>query len=344
MPTASPPVFEILRESYAIANELGLPSIKSPYWEEVLARGRQGYGGKGDFLDRQDLWLDFRRNVITKGLDNANVPEEALPRLRDKCRAIHDAVKESIPSRFLPFLEECPIGNPARVDVDGVLMSQSSLEYTLMLTHLEPYVTEGTLVVDIGGGYGGLTRLLKCAFPSLRIILLDLPEVNAIQTYFLATAFPDRKLLSLRDVRDRETILPDALDFDFLVLPGQLIERLEDQSVWLFINTRSMMEMDAKTVEFYVHRIERKIRTGGFFYCLNRYEKKTRLNEYPFDDRWYVSYSASWPEVIDQNPHHEIVAGRATHRVLSGLREHVAGFPPRNGKLRRIWRALSSSR
>jgi putative sugar O-methyltransferase len=342
MPTASTPVFEILRESYALANEMGLPSIESPYWRELLAHGRQGYGGKGDFLARQDLWHDFRRNVITKGLDNANVPEEALPRLREKCRAIHDAVKESIPARFRPFLEESPIGNPARVEVAGFLMSQSSLEYTLMLTHLEPYVTDRMLVVEIGGGYGGLARLLKIAFPSLRIVLLDLPEVNAIQTYFLATAFPERKLLSLRDVRPGEAIDPTALDFDFLVLPGQLLDSLPDRSAGLFINTRSMMEMDLKTVELYIRGIERKIRTDGFFYCLNRYEKKTRLKEYPFDDRWYVSYSAPWPRVIDPNPHHELVAGRAAGRVLSGLRDHVALLPPREGRLGRVWRALTS--
>ncbi|MGH9332312.1 MAG: putative sugar O-methyltransferase, partial [Vicinamibacteria bacterium] len=326
-------LLEIIRESYGLARDMGLPNITSPYWEALLASGRQGHGGKGDFLSREDLWLDFRNNVITKGLDNSNVPEEARPRMREKCERIYARVRDTIPRKFFPYLEESPIGNPATVEIEGRRVSLSSLEYTWMLCHLEPYLVDVEVAVDIGGGFGGLARLLKSAHPRLKLVLLDLPEVSAIQTYFLKTAFASAKLLTLRDVRDVDPLDPASLEFDFLVLPGQLIERLVPRSFELVINTRSMMEMDSKTVSFYLDHIQQKLRSGGFFYCLNRYEKKTRFRDYPFDDRWYVSHSEPWPSVIDQNPHHEIVAGRASHRVLSGLREHVESFPPRDGKL-----------
>ena len=337
-------VFKAMRESYALAQELGLPNIKSEYWSDLLESGRQDYGGKGDFIADDELWANFRRNVITKGLDNANVPEEALERVQTKWRNIHRELTSIVPERLHHYFEETPVGRPKSVNHEGIPMTQSSLEYTFMLSHLEPYVEDAEVVVDIGGGYGGLARLLKKSFPEVRIVLFDLPEVNAIQTYFLSTCFPEARVLTLRNVHERENIDPRALGADFLVLPGQLIERISRGSFGLVINTRSMMEMDLPTVSSYIGHIQDKLRPGGSFYCVNRYEKKTCLKAYPFDEKWYVSYSAPWPKFIDENPHHELVAVRARYPVLAGLREHVASFPPLPSGIKRIQQKLIKRR
>ena len=279
--------------------------------------------------------------MITKGLDNANVPDDAIGRAHAKWERLYRELSDSIPERFRPYLEESPIGNPRTLAVDGIAVTQSSVEYAYMLIHLEPYLRDVEVVVDIGGGYGGMARLLKLAFPELGLVLLDLPEVNAIQTYFLTRAFPETSVLTLSDIVERARIDPRELGADFLVLPGQLVERLEPYSFDLVINSRSMMEMDLETVTFYLSQIQSKLPAGGRFYCLNRYEKKTRLKDYPFDDRWYVSYSEPWPAIIDQNPHHELVGVRTPFPVVDGLKEHVAGFPPHDGFLDRLragWR------
>ena len=338
--SVSSDVLKAMRESYALTRELGLPNMTSEYWSNLLESGRQDYGGKGDFIADDELWASFRSNVITKGLDNANVPEEALERVQVKWRNIHRELTSVVPERLQHYFEETPVGGPRSVNHDGIPMTQSSLEYTFMLSHLEPYVEDADVVVDIGGGYGGLARLLKKRFPKLRLVLLDLPEVNAIQTYFLSTCFPEARVLTLRDVHERESIDPRALGADFLVLPGQLIERLPQGSFGLVINTRSMMEMDLPTVSFYIGHIQDKLPSGGSFYCVNRYEKKTRLKAYPFDDKWYVSHSEPWPKFIDENPHHELVAVRARYPVLGELREHVASFPPFPFGIKRIQQKL----
>ena len=328
-----------MRESYTLTQdleELGLRNIKSEYWRSLLSEGRQGEGGKGDFIERDELWLDFRNNVITKGLDNANVPDDALARVHDKWKGIYTRLSETIPEKFLRYFQESPIGNPRALAIDGIELTQSSLEYTYMLTHLEPYLANVETVVDIGGGYGGLARLIKLAYPEKKLVLLDLPEVNTIQTYFLGNAFPDATVLGLRDVSHQNVIDPQEIDADFLVLPGQLIERLRPSSFQLAINTRSMMEMDLETVSFYVGHMQERIAAGGAFFCVNRYEKKTRLKDYPFDAHWYVSYSEPWPKLIDENPHHELVAVRTDFPVVNGLKEHVAAFPPFEGAMGRV--------
>jgi putative sugar O-methyltransferase len=325
-----------MKANSALASELGLPRMESEYWREILSRGRQEHGGKAGILEREELWADFRRNVITKGLDNANVPEEALPRVREKCRTMCQRLRESIPDKFRQFLEDSPVGNPRTFEVDGMRVTQSSIEYAYMLSHLDPYLGSARVGVDIGGGYGGFVRLLKLARPEMRLVLFDLPEINAIQTYFLGSAFPRATVLGLSDVVALDRIDPRSLDFDFLVLPGQLLERLSPSSFDAVINTRSMMEMDLATVGYYLRHIQEKISEGGVLYCVNRYAKKTRLKDYPFDDRWKVARSKPWPRFIDENPHHEIVAVRAGQPVERGLKELIRDFPPHAGLLGRI--------
>jgi putative sugar O-methyltransferase len=340
--TPSREILEKMRTNLALVSRLGLQKFEGGYWDALLSRGRQEHGGKEGVLDHEDLWADFRRNVITKGLDNANVPEEALPKVRRKWREIYERLSPGIPERLRPFLEESPLGNPRVLEIDGVGVTQSSLEYTYMLSHLEPYLDGVRVMVDVGGGYGGLARLLKLSRPGLRVVLLDLPEVNAIQTYFLTRSFPDAKVLGLSDVVDSNPIDPAQIDFDFLILPGQLLERLRPHSFEAVANTRSMMEMDPSTVEFYLRQIQEKLAPGGFFYCLNRYEKKTRLKDYPFDDKWRVALSEPWPRFIDENPHHELIAVREERAVENGLREHVSRFPPHDGILGRVRNLLKA--
>jgi hypothetical protein len=60
------------------------------------------------------------------------------------------------------------------------------------------------------------------------------------------------------------------------------------------------------TVGFYLRHIQDKLAEGGS-YCRNRYAKKTRLKDYPFD-RNGASPTPPWPRFIDENPHHELVA------------------------------------
>jgi putative sugar O-methyltransferase len=333
-----------IRAHYAAALDLGLPDLRSTYWQDLLARGRQGFGGKGDYLDRDDLWASLRNNIITKGLDNSNVPDDALPRLHEKCRRAYVRLAARIPERYRPYLADSDVGAPRALEVDGIRITQSSLEYTCMIARLDQYLEGVDALVEIGGGYGGLARLVKLARPACRIVILDLPEINAIQTYYLARCFPSARILGLADVVDRDEVDPAALGADFLLLPGQLIDRLAPSSFGAAVNTRSMMEMDLETVSFYLSHVQRRIRTGGVFYCVNRYEKKTRLRDYPFDDRWYVTVSEPWPTVIDENPHHELAAIRAAFPVRFGLREHLAGDPVfRRGvaggaaRLKRAW-------
>ena len=66
----------------------------------------------------------------------------------------------------------------------------------------------------------------------------------------------------------------ELAEFDFIILPGYLINKLQDGFIDIFINTRSFMEMNINTVIIYFSHIHRMIIEDGIFYCVNRYQKK----------------------------------------------------------------------
>ena len=75
-----------------------------------------------------------------------------------------------------------------------------------------------------------------------------------------------------------------------------MVKFAKNLKIDLFINTRSMMEMNFKVLEYYFKQIHVNITTKGYFLNVNRYTKKTygeaiNIAEYPYDDKWDVVVS-----------------------------------------------------
>ena len=56
---------------------------------------------------------------------------------------------------------------------------------------LEHSLTKPEVIVELGGGYGNLARILKSIIQDSTIILIDLPELLALQYYFLKMTLPE---------------------------------------------------------------------------------------------------------------------------------------------------------
>lgn len=313
----------------------GLARIDSAFWRRAIAR-------KAEILDagaaNYRVWRTFRSNKISEGMDNANLagPNSLRERLTDwaSLHLLYRLVRKKLAPIYWKYLTETPIGSPKTHPIAGAETSKSSLEFSYMLARLLPHLDNCQVVVEIGGGFGGLARIIKDAFPQIKYVILDLPEASAIQTYYLSMSVPGRRVGGMREVGQASTLDLRSPDFDYLLLPPQFIERLPTDSVDLFINTRSMMEMDIETVSYYLSQIQERIRIGGRFYCLNRYSKLTRFKDYPFDDHWKVDSSRPWPRLIDFMPHHELIAARSPTTVATdGALQIVRELPPSNSGL-----------
>ena len=168
---------------------------------------------------------------------------------------------------------------------------------------------EKPLFCEIGAGYGGLPTKICNNIPNARFVIIDLPEVNAIQTYYLSKVFPKDTILGFQDFK----LLGNAIlkeNFKFLILPPWTIKDLfKKQQVDVFINIRSMMEMNAATLKFYFNAIQSTLKDRGIFVCFNRYAKPVgeflnRFDSYPFDKNWKIISSKK--SIFQAHIHHLI--------------------------------------
>jgi hypothetical protein len=150
-------------------------------------------------------------------------------------------------------------------------------------------------ICEIGGGYGSLSRIILNNY-NCKLISIDLPEANLMASYYLKENFKNKRFYLYDDYQKENTLsLKSFEENDIFILPPwvKFNERIK---IDLFINTRSMMEMNVGVIKKYFNFIHNHIESDGFFLNINRYEKKTtgykiRISEYPYDRNWKVVVS-----------------------------------------------------
>jgi hypothetical protein len=91
--------------------------------------------------------------------------------------------------RWLADLGDTPVGRPI-LAADGFAVSTRRYVYMAaqMLSIFGPQT--GWRVVEIGGGYGGLARLLLLSQALERYVIIDIPAMLQLQRFFLSQALP----------------------------------------------------------------------------------------------------------------------------------------------------------
>ncbi len=286
------------------------------------------------------VWKEFRRNGLTAAFDSSALLTETPPALIQNLKIVaryretYDDLCGLIGSGFVRRHSENEIGEPEHIAVDGLKVTITDLRLIYNAWRLYACLSgrqnDRLVIADIGGGYGGLSAKLKRLYPNATVILFDLPEVNAVQTYYLSQVDPDGRIGGVHDIGDRGlgALLDDG--FDYLVLPGWTMHQLPPHTLDLVINTRSMMEMRALVIAEYFRTIHLALRPGGFFYCVNRYTNKAageriRIKDFPFDDKWRALISEPcW----NQPWIHELIVQRLDKPANIPLRSLLIGLPP----------------
>ncbi len=333
-----PSPHDIMLANFVAARSDYVAAHKSKHWD-IFVRDYERV------ITDVAAWKDFRRNGISDGLDTAayrfDLPAEreiTNPKEVRRVQKRYESLSRLTGARFIREYCETDIGNPAYVMLDGIEINTIDLRHIYNAWRLgslwqDERLASGDgrpIVVEIGGGYGGLAVKLKRLFPDALVILFDLPEVNAIQTYYVTKALPSARLAYYTDLKGRGAAEMLADRYDLLILPGWEISALPDGCVDLCINIRSMMEMNREVGDSYMAAINRLVRPGGLFYCVNRYVKSTvgepiRIKDYGFDDHWYFTLSApAW----DQPWVHELAAVRTSRPNAFPARQVLSGVPP----------------
>ena len=188
-------------------------------------------------------------------------------------------------------------------------------------------------ICEIGGGYGHLSKLLIKNFKS-KILLIDLPETNYLSSYYLMENFKDLKFLLYSNIKS-DYVDSDIINkYDVIIVPPWV--KIQNIQLDLFINIRSMMEMNLETINDYFNLIQKSTKKEGYFVNINRYLKNTvgyevKLAGYPYDNCWSVLSSKK----SEFQPHiHQLITKRTEKNDLSISKEltSIENFTKKNRK------------
>lgn len=105
-----------------------------------------------------------------------------------------------------------------------------------------------------------LRTLLGCRF-----MLVDLPELLPLALAMISYYLPGATVALPHEVEAH----PEHLEADFVLLVPEQVDKVATGSVDLAVNTSSFQEMNYDLIGRYFQVIERCVRPGGLFYCLN---------------------------------------------------------------------------
>lgn len=235
----------------------------------------------------QDL-ENFRNNGGSAGLDGGSKVGRKEDMADDmRCGTYYQILKDVVGEDFLDKVWHNEKGNPEGLRVDGRILTRSDIQNAYNAWRLAPYLRHGMHLVEIGPGFGGLAAMLK-RLKEVSIDLIDLPDQRQIQQYYLS-------------------------EFDGI----RWIEPEQAQSADIVINIRSMMEMNLEQVKGYFKIINKQIKPD-YFYCVNRYIKRTTLKDYPFNDDWEALIST--PLLFESGIHEFMLKpGEGIKRTLQGI-------------------------
>ena len=153
------------------------------------------------------------------------------------------------------------VGNPTGVIFNGNVISIETLRHAYHAVEMCELLRDipKSTIVEIGGGLGGQ------AYQTIQIdgehvskyLVFDIPEVATISSYFLLSAFPDKRV---RLFGEGSVSVASCEEYDVAVFPHFAITQLPNSSVDLFYNSCSFSEMDEVSAREYIAIIERVCR------------------------------------------------------------------------------------
>lgn len=225
-----------------------------------------------------------------------------------------EAWREALPDAPVKELKSPLMGNPWGYMVEGTLVIEPALEYHYQANYFSRLLStvHKPVILEIGGGYGGLAYQILKQIPEATYIGFDLPENIFIQSYYLTCAFPDLKILTFD--KDQNKLTHSMIEeYDIILMPNFVIPQTESRVADLVVNVRSLSEMPYDTIEEYLKQIDRISKL--FFFHENIFkERRDKLHgipssEFPqLSNHILVSESESrWPRYQEDSvyPCHE---------------------------------------
>lgn len=161
------------------------------------------------------------------------------------------------------------IGNPYGYFIENKFVKAGADYQHYYATRINDLLNEKQdrkLVAEIGGGFGGMAYYLIRDAKNTTYIDFDLPENLALTSYYLLKAFPEKKIFLYGEEIFEEKNLAD---YDIVLLPNFMLDKLPEESCDLVFNSYSLAEMSQQTINHYVIQSANIIKKGGWFFHVN---------------------------------------------------------------------------
>jgi putative sugar O-methyltransferase len=211
--------------------------------------------------------------------------------------------RHAVSDASLLALREPEDGNPAAIlDQSGALISQDLASSILEVSSMGASFAPGSVVLELGAGYGRNAYALLAANPDIKYVIIDIPPALWVAENYLHRQFPDRRIFRYRDFANFEEIESEFRESDIAFFLSTQIAKLPAGLADLGINISSLHEMRPDQIAFYLSQFDRLLKNGGLFY-LKQWKRGAvlfeniviRQEDYPIPASWLCEFSREAP-------------------------------------------------
>ena len=211
--------------------------------------------------------------------------------------------RHAVSDSNLLALREPADGNPAAIhDRSGALISQDLASSILETSSMGARLASGSVVLEIGAGYGRDAYALLSTQPGIKYIIVDIPPALWVAETYLRRQFPNRRIFRYREFGNFEEVESEFRDSDISFFLSTQIAKLPDGLADLAINISSLHEMRPEQISFYFSQFDRLLKNDGVFY-FKQWKRGAvlfenmiiRQEDYPIPSSWLCELSREAP-------------------------------------------------
>jgi putative sugar O-methyltransferase len=211
--------------------------------------------------------------------------------------------RHAVSDASLLALREPADGNPAAInDPSGALISQDLASSILEISSMGAGLAPGSVVLELGAGYGRDAYALLTTQPGIKYIIVDIPPALWVAETYLRRQFPNRRIFRYREFANFEEIESEFRNSDISFFLSTQIAKLPDGLADLAINISSLHEMRLEQISFYFSQFDRLLKNDGVFY-FKQWKRGAvlfenvviRQEDYPIPAGWVCELSRQAP-------------------------------------------------
>lgn len=210
-----------------------------------------------------------------------------------------ESVRTSDSEGYLESLEESEIGNPIRIWRKGKRISSdlahSIRERNLLLRAVSLRGDEGAVVGELGAGHGRLAEIFGKT-TNYRYFIFDIPPALYVSQWYIKRLFPAERVFHFRPFNSYQEIAAELGSCRFAFFSANQLEMLPDQTLDLFVNMNSLMEMRRDQIRNFLHQIDRVTRRG---FLSRQWQKWTNPIDMQLVEKDDFVIGQNWNLVLD---------------------------------------------